>query len=339
MNTVRRLVTFCSLIIPLFGMISCTNTNQPAANTTAKTSPEKEIAIPSFNADSAYLFVKQQVDFGPRVCSNQAHEKCASYLAEKLRSYNAKVVVQEGQVTTFNAKTLKIKNIIGSYNLANKNRILICSHWDSRPFADHDPDPKKHNTPIDGANDGASGVGVILEIARQVNLSSPSIGIDLIFFDAEDYGPPQDQMLGQDTENWWGLGTQYWARNPHVAGYTARYGILLDMVGAANATFLAEANSMQYASAVVRNVWNTATNIGYSDFFIFEPGGAITDDHLFINRILNLPTIDIIHLDRKTQTGFYPYWHTVKDNMNAIDRNTLLAVGQTLLTVIYREQN
>jgi Peptidase family M28 len=283
--------------------------------------------------------VKQQVDFGPRVCNTIAHDKCAAFLIKKMKSTGAKVVVQEGVVKAFNKTQLKIKNIIGSFNPANKSRVLICSHWDSRPYADHDPDPKNHNTPIDGANDGASGVGVILEIARQLSISSPSIGVDLILFDAEDYGPPQDQMTNEDTSDWWGLGTQFWARQPHVASYTARYGVLLDMVGAPHATFLMEAVSMSFASSVVKSVWSTANSIGFSDYFIFEQGGAITDDHLFINKILNLPTIDIIHLDRTSQTGFYPYWHTVKDDMNSIDRNTLKAVGQTLLTMIYRGQN
>ena len=216
--------------------------------------------------------------------------------------------------------------------------MLILSHWDSRPYADHDPDPKNHDKSIAGANDGASGVGVILEIARQVSISSPSFGIDLLLVDAEDYGPPQDQMKNEDTSDWWGLGTQYWAKQPHIAGYSAQYGILLDMVGAPNATFLMEAISMNFAPSVVKNVWAIGNSIGYSNYFIFEQGGAITDDHLFINTILSLPTIDIIHLDRTSQTGFYPYWHTVKDDMQSIDKNTLKAVGQTLLTVIYREQ-
>lgn len=336
MKTYTTIITRVFFFISLLGIISCNNSSQPSKKTTVEKKPE--VSVPSFNADSAYRFVKQQVDFGPRVCNTPAHEKCATFLTEKLRSYGAKIVVQEGTVKAFNGTQLKIKNIIASYNPETKNRVFICSHWDSRPFADHDPDPKNHNKPIDGANDGASGVGVIIEIARQVSISSPRIGVDLLLVDAEDYGPPQDQMKNEDTSDWWGLGAQYWAKQPHTAGYTARYGILLDMVGAPNATFLMESFSMSYASAVVKNIWTTGNSIGYSDYFIFEQGGAITDDHLFINKILNLPTVDIIHLDRGGQTGFYPYWHTLKDNMQSIDKNTLKAVGQTLLTVIYREQ-
>jgi hypothetical protein len=335
MKIPSSLISKSFLFISLLVIISC---NTPPPKEKAAEEKQAEIAVPSFNADSAYTFVKNQVDFGPRVCNTSAHSKCAVFLEAKLRSYAAKVLVQEGEVKAYNGTVLKIKNIIGSYNPSNTNRILILSHWDSRPYADHDPDPKNHNTPIDGANDGASGVGVILEIARQLSISGTTIGIDLLLADAEDYGPPQDQMTNEDTEKWWGLGTQFWARSAQNTGYSAKYGILLDMVGTPNATFLMEAVSMSYASSVVKNIWTTGNNIGYSDYFIFEQGGAITDDHLFINRITNIPTVDIIHLDRTSQTGFNPYWHTVKDDMNNIDRNTLKAVGQTLLTVIYRER-
>jgi len=337
MKTYIRIITRSFLFLLLVGVISCNNTPKPVQKTS--TVNHEEIPVPSFNPDSAYLYVKQQVNYGPRVNNTPAHEKCAVMLAGKLRSLGAKVIVQDGHVKTFNGKDLKIENIIASYQPEKKSRILICSHWDSRPFADHDPDPKNRNKPIDGANDGASGVGVIIEIARQISISSPSIGVDLLLLDAEDYGPPQDQMRNEETSDWWGLGTQFWAKNPHVPGYTARFGVLLDMVGAPNATFLMEASSINYASSVVKNIWTTASEIGYSDYFIFEQGGSITDDHVFINKIINIPTIDIIHLDRNSQTGFYPYWHTLKDDMNSIDKNTLKAVGQTLLTVIYRAQN
>jgi hypothetical protein len=332
------LTTFTRIIFFLFltGLISCNTSDQPKEKSTGE--KKAEIDVPVFNSDSAYMFVKQQVDFGPRVCNMLAHEKCAVFLAGKFRSYGAKVVVQDGFVKAYNGTRLKIENIIASYNPTAINRVVIISHWDSRPYADHDPDPKNHNKPIDGANDGASGVGVILEIARQLSNSAPAIGVDLLLVDAEDYGPPQGLLKDEDTSDWWGLGAQYWAKQPHVEGYTARYGILLDMVGAPNATFLMEAISMSFAPSVVKNIWTTGNNIGYSDYFIFEQGAAITDDHLFINRIMNLPTIDIIHLDRTSQTGFYPYWHTLKDNMESIDKNTLKAVGQTLLTVLYNEK-
>jgi len=330
-------------IVPalLLAMAILTSCNQQPVKTTSAPPVAKHESsmtdIPEFNADSAYRYVEKQVAFGPRVCNTPAHEKCADYIVSNLRSNCKDVTVQKGVVKAYNGTTLSFKNIIASFNPAASARIMLCSHWDSRHVADHDPDPAKRKQPIDGANDGASGVGVLMEIARQLSMKAPSIGVDLIMLDAEDYGPPEDQRTA-DSEDWWGLGSQYWAKQPHKPGYKARYGILLDMVGAPNATFLQENISMHFAADIVAKVWSKANEAGYSGYFLNEPGPSIDDDHLYINQSLGLPTIDIIHLDKNSQTGFYPYWHTTKDNMQSIDRNTLKAVGQTLLTVIYGEK-
>ncbi|MCX6244331.1 MAG: M28 family peptidase [Bacteroidetes bacterium] len=330
------------IFIPLFLLLiasSCNMFNQKKTTSESEEKkPEAPVTIPSFNADSAYQYVKKQVDFGPRVCNTKAHEKCGDFLEKKLREFCPNVIVQKGQVKAYNGTMLNFKNYVASFNPETNNRIFLCSHWDSRPWADHDPDPAKHNTPIDGANDGASGVGILLEVARQLSISKPLIGVDIIFLDAEDYGPPEDKKQEEETTDWWALGAQYWAKNPHKANYFAKYGILLDMVGAPNATFLQEGFSMNYAPAVVKSVWSTGLKLGYSDYFIFEEGGTITDDHVPINKILSIPTIDIIHLDRNSKTGFYPYWHTTKDDINSIDRTTLKVVGTTLLKVIETEQ-
>jgi hypothetical protein len=307
-----------------------------------KQKKEETLKTPPFNADSAFSYVKVQVDFGPRVNNTKAHEKCANYLVKKLKQYCSDVVVQKGQVKAFNGTLLNFKNIIASYNPETNNRIFICSHWDSRPFADHDPDVKKHNTPVDGANDGASGVGILIEIARQLSLSAPAMGVDLILLDAEDYGAPEDQVKDPaHSDDWWGLGSQYWAKNPHKPNYFAKFGILLDMVGASHATFLEDEASMEYAPAIVSKVWSIAGKLGYSDYFLYENGGGITDDHVYINRIMNIPTIDIIHLVRNTKrvgTDFYPYWHTTHDDMTQIDKTTLEVVGKTLMAVIANEK-
>jgi hypothetical protein len=320
-------------------MSSCnTSPKKQASQGETGESKKPAISIPDFNSDSAYSFVAAQTAFGPRVPNTPAHEKCASYLIARLKSYCPDVVVQKGQVKAYNGVLLNFTNIIASFNPGTNDRVFISSHWDSRPYADHDPDPKNRNKPIDGANDGASGVGIILELARQLSLAKPPIGVDLVLFDVEDYGPPQDKDRGKDTEDFWGLGSQYWANHPHKPGYFAKFGVLLDMVGAPGATFLEEGISMQYAAGIVRNIWSAANRIGYSDFFLFEEGPYITDDHLYVNRIMNIPTVDIIHLDRASNTGFYPYWHTTKDNLASIDRGTLKAVGQTLLTVVYEDK-
>jgi len=318
---------------------SCNNTSrQSAENSGPSNQNNRNIEIPDFNADTAYAYVKAQLAFGPRVPNTPAHEKCAAYLSDELSSHCKNVLIQKGRIKAFNGTFLNFQNIIASWKPESNNRIFLCAHWDSRPFADHDPDPANRRKPVDAANDGASGVGILLEVARQINLRQPEIGIDILLFDVEDYGPPQDEAVEENADEQWGLGAQYWSNHPHKQGYFARYGILLDMVGAPGATFLMEGISMQYAPEIMKAVWNTANRIGYSGYFRFEQGSYITDDHGPINKILGIPTIDIIHLDKNSQTGFYPYWHTTKDNLAAIDKATLKAVGQTLLTVIFEEK-
>jgi len=322
------------MIIPLFW--GCNQTGRDSGST-EKSKTKIAVNIPAFNADSAFQFVKAQVDFGPRVNNSEAHDKCAEYLVSKLKEYTPDVTVQSGVVKAYNGTPLDFQNIIASFGPAGNNRILFGAHWDSRPYADYDPDESKHNTPIDGANDGASGVGVLLEIGRQLRHQPPPVGVDIILFDAEDYGPPRELQGNQETGDFWGLGSQYWANNPHKPDYFAKYGILLDMVGASNATFLMEGVSSEYAPNIVKKVWDIGNQIGYSSYFLYQRGGYITDDHYFVIRDLGIPMIDVIHLDHNTGTGMYEHWHTVEDNLEKIDRNTLQAVGQTMLTVIYSE--
>ncbi|HNW88937.1 MAG TPA: M28 family peptidase [Bacteroidales bacterium] len=318
-------------------LISCNNSNKKTTgdNTDNKLSGPK-VSVPDFNEDSAFFYVKSQTDFGPRVTNSEAHGKCAAWLEQTLKKYTKDVFIQQARVRAYNGTSLNMKNIIASFNPDAPGRIMLCSHWDSRPYADWDEDESKHRTPIDGANDGASGVGVLMEIARIVSLNKINIGLDIIFFDAEDYGEPQwdKNVYNEDT---WGLGSQYWSKNPHVPNYKPRYGILLDMVGVNNANFTKEGISMQYAADVVNIVWNAASRIGYGQFFSGEQTDPITDDHYYINKLSGIPTIDIIHRESQTKSGFYKYWHTTKDNIENVDKNSLKAVGQTLLTVIYEE--
>lgn len=329
----KRIIFIITLGLVLF---SCVEKDKPSEDKKTLEVKKVKVQVPEFNPDSAYDFIEQQVAFGPRVPGTKAHAECAKYLTNKLKSYADNVIVQNGKAYAFNDAVLDIKNIIATFQPGKDNRILLCAHWDSRPFADHDPDEKNHNTPIDGANDGASGVGVLIEIARHLKDSPTELGIDIILFDVEDYGEPQG--LQTERNDNWALGSQYWAKNPHEVNYNARFGILLDMVGAKNATFTMEATSMYYAPDIVKKVWNIAHEIGYQKYFLFERTGGITDDHLYINVIRNIPTIDIIHYDPNTPTGFFEYWHTVGDNLSVIDKTTLKVVGQTVLTVIYKEK-
>lgn len=291
------------------------------------------VKAPSFDADSAYSYVEKQVAFGPRVPNTPAHRACAGYLAAGLECHGAKVYVQEAVLTAYNGDKLQAKNIIGVFNPESQKRILLFAHWDSRPYSDYDPDEANFRKPLDGADDGASGVGVLLEIARQIGLNNIHTGIDIIFFDAEDYGMPDFATTYKpDT---WCLGSQFWAKNPHIPEYKADYGILLDMVGHKDATFYKEGYSVSYAAPVVEKVWSTARNLGYGKYFIQSKGSTITDDHQYVIMGRHIPCIDIIHLNPDTPHGFGMHWHTQNDTMDHIDRNVLRAVGQTVLEVIY----
>ena len=325
---------FTKMLYILFAaaMISCSQ-NPSSSSAKVESQPVKQQNVPAFDADSAWVFVENQVKFGPRVPNSEAHVACGNYLTSELKRFGAQVYEQEATLTAYNGTQLKAKNIIGSYNPENSKRVLLFAHWDSRPYADHDKDPANHKKPIDGADDGASGVGVLLEMARQFSIKSPEIGIDIIFFDAEDYGTPE--FVKEYKENTWCLGAQFWAKNPHVKGYKADFGILLDMVGAKNASFFKEATSMRYAPQIVEEVWSTARDLGYGKFFINAEGGAITDDHQYVILGRNIPCIDIIYTDPESDNGFGPHWHTQNDTMDNIDRETLKAVGQTVLQVVY----
>jgi len=291
---------------------------------------------PSFSADSAFVFTQKQVDFGPRVPGTAAHKAGGDYLAGKLKQFGASVIEQETDVTLYNGNTIHARNIIGSFQPENKNRVLLCSHWDTRPFADQDPNSANHKTPIDGANDGASSCAVLLEIARQIQTNQPQIGIDIIFFDAEDWGAPAFDK-NQNEESGYCLGSEYWAKNPHVKDYTARFGILLDMIGASDAVFYKEYFSIKYAANIVQKVWDSAAALGYGRYFINDMGGSIEDDHVQIILHRQIPCIDIIHFDPQSG-GFGSYWHTLNDNMNNVCKNTLQAVGETVMYVIYKEK-
>lgn len=292
---------------------------------------------PEFCEDSAYAFVAEQCQFGPRTMNSEAHEACGDYIAETFKRLGAVVYDQYADAKLFNGTPVKMRNIVASFHPERAERILIAGHWDSRAWADNDPNEANHNTPIDGANDGASSVGVMMEIARQLRLDSDSnkvkVGVDLICWDAEDSGES-----GGGSSNSWCLGSQYWSGFRHVNGYTARYGINLDMVGGHNTVFYREQYSMMYAPSVVDKVWAAAHRIGYGKYFSYDDeGGAITDDHLEVNRG-GIPCIDVIGSD-KDNGGFPSTWHTLNDNIKNISKETLKAVGQTMLEVIWTEQN
>ena len=302
-------------------MTACGSTGT-TATVQDSTDSVKTAQVSTFDGNAALLLTRQQCEFGPRVPGTAAHSKCAEWLTTTLQAACDTVIVQTGNVQTATAGSLGIKNIIGVINPDATERLLLLAHWDTRPWADNDPDEANHKKPVMGANDGASGVGVLLQLARQLKADGTTLGVDILLVDAEDMGV-------NDNEESWGLGTQYWAAHPHVPGYKPLFGILLDMVGSANATFTREYFSMQYAQSFVDLVWKNAVGNHFSN----AQGGAVTDDHTFVNQV-GIPCIDIIDMRSDSDTGFCPVWHTIDDTMEHISASTLAEVGQTLLNVI-----
>lgn len=324
----------------VIAFISCdNNSKQPQQQSQA--APKKHVTVPKFVGDSAYYFVKAQCDFGPRVPGTMAHQQCAEWMITTLNDYCDTVYVQDFKTRIYDGKVIDGKNIIATFNPNARKRLVIASHWDSRPYADNDPDEANWKKPIDGANDGASGCGIMMEMARvmKTHRIDDNIGIDFVFFDLEDYGSPKWMDDSQRNDLSWGLGSQYWSKKPHIEGYTAYYGILLDMVGAANPRFPKEYYSQGNSAWVLNKVWRIARDMGYDEAFTNELGDPINDDHIYMIHYAGIPTIDIIHLvgDEDRTSCFFPYWHTVNDNIENIDVKTLQMVGNVMMKVVYNE--
>lgn len=339
--TFRSILLFFFVIVFLVG---CKEDNAQKENTPPP--PVRTVQVPKFERDSAYNYIDKQVAFGPRVPNSQAHTDCKNWLVSKLKSFGAEVIEQDFKATAYTGTVLNSTNIIGQYNLQSKKRILLAAHWDSRHIADSPLSTERQEEPILGADDGASGVGVLLEIARQLQANPIDMGVDIIFFDAEDHGEdkpdgwaPRNEAEREQSRATWCLGAQHWSRNPHVAGYKPKYGILLDMVGSEGARFPVEEVSLTFAPQVVDKVWSLAGKMGYSNHFVAARTPGVTDDHYFVNTIAKIPMIDIINKPVESQTGFGRYWHTHNDNMEVISKRTLRSVGQLMLAVVYRENN
>lgn len=333
MNT-RSLLVFFLLFLSSCGSDrekkQSPDTNQLRAN----------VNVPTFNADSAYRFVEKQVEFGPRIPNTPAHRETADYFVTTLNRYGAQVTIQEFEARTFDGKTLNLKNIIAAFNPSASKRILLGAHWDTRPFADKDDESPRST--FQGANDGASGVSVLLEVARVMATSDlPEVGVDIILFDGEDWGEREGEQkthpLPDGLQEWWCLGSQHWAKNKHKAGYSAFYGILLDMVGARNAQFHREGYSMEFAPSIVDKVWDHAQRLGYSHVFIRKTQEGVIDDHLFVNTLARIPMINIVHFE--PGIGYFgTFHHTQEDNLNLISKEMLGIVGTTVLNTLYYER-
>jgi len=317
----------------------------PSTTPTEQAPVKKEVVVnaPPFSSDSAYSYTQTQVDFGPRDMNSKAHDACGKWLIAKAKTLADTVYVQTFDVTAYDGKVLKCTNIIASFNPRATTRILLTSHWDSRPWADQDKVDR--NKPILSASDGASGCGTLMEVARAIKSKPNSnVGVDIFFNDAEDYGYTSTladlvkiKNPAEDNEDTYCLGAQYWSRNPHVAGYKADFGVLLDMAAGHDAVFTRDGTSTFMAGWVQDLIWSNGQQIGFGNYFSNQNTPALTDDHYYINKIAKIPTVDIIAYDANSSSHLFPnYWHTHNDNMSVIDKNTLDAVGKTLLYTIYK---
>ena len=300
---------------------------------------------PPFSSDSAYAYIERQMAFGPRVPNSNAHMQCAVWLIEQLKAFGAEVELQKGFMPDYKGDNQQIYNIIGHFTPVQRDssshasaRILLGAHYDTRPWCDEEEDYSERFYNVPGANDGASGVGVLLEVARQLGLklSNSDSGlcapVDIIFFDCEDMGTPRI-YTGAEREDTWCLGSQLWATN-YAKNSAAVYsfGIILDMVGAPDAVFPLEMYSTQYASNYQHQIWRAAEQLGYGAMFSKQQSYPITDDHYYINYIAGIPCVDVIHYDIRNATGFPHWWHTRNDNMDNISKSTLQAVGEVVMS-------
>lgn len=288
---------------------------------------------PTFNADSAYAFIETQLAFGPRVPGTKGHDMCGDFIVAHLTENGFSVVEQIDSIRGFDNREFPLRNIIGSLNPEKTKRLMLCAHWDSRPYMDQDPE-HLHDSLI-GANDNASGVSILLEIARIMEKNNPQIGVDLVFFDMEDQGRPAFETGADPEDHGYCLGSTYWSEN--IGEYQAEYGILVDMVGAKGAIFALESISMAHAQPVMYKVWDMGHQLGYANHFQYNKTKPVYDDHKYVNEIAGIPCIDIIDHDASTSSEFGKYWHTHADNLDIIDKESLKAVGQTLIQVVFNE--
>lgn len=316
------------LLLCMAALTSC-KSGKPTDNTTA----EIDMAPVKFNADSALALIREQCSFGARIPASEAHTRCGDWIVKSFADLGLEVSEQKTTVTAWDGKSLPCRNIMARWKPEAQRRVAIFTHWDSRPWADQDPDSTRHHDAVMAANDGASGVAVMLELARSLDKLNPNVGIDFVCFDMEDYGAPYWGSQTQDESDWC-LGSTYWATHLPDNYVKPEYGILLDMVGGMGTRFYYEYNSRRYAEEIVARVWAAARNAGAEDFFVDSDGLATIDDHVPVNVHAGIPTIDIIG---GSENRFPATWHTVNDTPENISTEVLGAVGQTLLQLLYEE--
>lgn len=291
------------------------------------------VAVPVFCTDSALAYAADQLAFGPRIPGSEAWSRCADYLQRQLARWCDTVVVQPFRTTLWDGRTVPGRNIIGSFNPRAPKRVLLAAHWDSRSWADHDTDPDLHRSPVPGANDGASGVAALMEMARGMAQMPPSVGVDIVFFDVEDQGVADWSEVYD--EHSWCKGSQYWAKTPHVPYYRALYGVLFDMVGCPEPRFTKEYFSRQYAPGLCDKLWQCAAALGYGSIFVNQNTDPILDDHMYVNELAGIPMVDIVQ--NSPNGSFFTHWHTTSDDLRSLRGESLQAVATVTLKTLYAD--
>lgn len=318
----RRRLLGAGLLAAVLGVAGWLAAGRPAS------SPQPIAAAPEgqaivFDADRAFADLKRQVEFGPRVPNLESHRECRKFLVDTLKPLAAEVTTQDF-TRRVRGRSLSMSNIIATWpGNGGKQGVLLCAHWDTRPTADYEPDATRRRQPIPGANDGASGVAVLLEMARMFKRVPPSVPVMIVFFDGEDYGPGVDNMF---------LGSRYFA--DHLPPKTPRQGILLDMVGDRDLAIPQEEYSRRVAPEIIRDVYEIAHRRGYEKQFPAIPGTPIEDDHLSLHE-KGLKVIDLI--DFSYGPG-HSWWHTLEDTPDKCSPASLKAVGDVVLEWVYRQK-
>ena len=275
---------------------------------------------PSFDADRAYDNLQEQCNFGPRNPGSEGYNRCLKWLSETLKDLTPEVYLQDfTAVNPVDSQRYKLRNIIARFEGSGLTPLMLCAHWDTRPWADLDPDPKNRKTPILGANDGASGVAVLLEIARIANEYPPPRTILIVFFDGEDMGRARHPEE-------FALGSKFWAENPYPE--IPDEAILLDMIGDSDLEIPIEPFSERAAPELRQMLWETARNLDLPAF-VDHFGPPVIDDHIPLQKI-GIRAIDLIDFD-------YPYWHTIADTPDKCSPESLEQVGRLLVEFIYGE--
>lgn len=317
-------------VIPILLFSGCTKNADRSNRTESQVMTfQAPATYPEFSGARAFELLKAQVAFGSRSPNTVGHARCLDFFMNHLESFADSVFKQEFSMQGYDGERLSLKNVIASFRPEMKTRILLCAHWDTRPHADKETEEDKKRQPIAGANDGASGVAVLLHIAELLRQSPPPVGVDLVLFDGEDYGREGDEGM-------YCLGSKYFAASLDP-GYKPQFGILLDLVGDKEAFFPIEGHSAQYANDVVNLVWNSAERLGMKQF-IRKKSGAILDDHIALNKTGGIKTINIIDLDLVGHADTNPrrkYWHTLSDTPDQCSPETLGQVGKLLLYLLF----